>query len=398
MNIFVIICEYNPFHSGHLYQINIAKRDGGTVVCIMSGNFVQRGDTALLSKYARAESAVLCGADLVLELPLAYCSASAERFAAGGIGIANALGLEGTLLFGSEGGDISAIDRAATRLLSPEFTGELSRRVKGSGRGYAQIRHDIYSSLYGDDEGLLSSPNNILAVEYVKALYTSSSRLKPMTIKREGAGYHDKELSDMASATAIRSLVMQGRLEDARGVMPQQSYEILRREYGAGRISELRNAQTAVIHTLRWMDEAFLSQIADISGGLEERIRSAAYSAVSLEGLYSLCAAKNYTSSRIRRAVLAAVNGVTKQDVLRTPSHTVLLAASEKGCELLGKVRRSASIPIITKPAHALRLHGQAREDFEKGARADAFYGLTLAERQSAVSVWERGPFIEHAY
>ncbi|MHC1695813.1 MAG: nucleotidyltransferase family protein [Eubacteriales bacterium] len=394
MNSFVIICEYNPFHNGHLYQINIARRDCDAVVCIMSGNFVQRGDTALLTKYARAESAVRCGADLVLELPLAYCSASAERFASGGVGIADALGLQGSLLFGSECGDIGAIELAASRLLSPEFTHELSQRVKGSGQGYARIRHELYSSMYGDDGGLLSSPNNILALEYVKALRSSSSRLVPVTIKREGAGYHETQLSDMASATAIRALVTKGRIEDARGVMPPESYEILSREHEAGGISELSRAEAVVIHALRGMDESYLSQIADISGGLEGRILNAARKAVSLEELYSLCAAKNYTSSRIRRAVLAAVNGVTKQDVLRAPSHTVLLAASKRGCELLGSVRKSASIPVITKPAHAGRLRGQAREDYEKGARADAFFALTLRTRQSAAAVWEKGPFI----
>ena len=181
-----VICEYNPFHRGHEYQINAIKNSGSYVVCIMSGGFVQRGGPALYDKYVRAEAAVRMGADLVVELPFPYCSSAAEFFAKGGVALADSLGLIDELCFGSESGDIVQLETAVSNITSPRLAEEMKKAradKNNKDKSFAVLRQEAYGALFGDGFPLL--PNDILGVEYIKALNELKSSIRPVTYKRE---------------------------------------------------------------------------------------------------------------------------------------------------------------------------------------------------------------------
>ena len=223
MQVAGIITEYNPLHSGHVHLMEEVRRLLGpetAVVCVMSGNFVQRGDFAIVGKHARARAAVESGMDLVLELPLPWAVASAERFADGGVQVLLGTGLVSHIAFGSECGDADALERAAKALLSPELGGFVRRELT-RGDSYAAARQRaLRAMLPTEDAALLESPNNILGVEYCKALLRRDSAIRPLTVRRRGTGYHGTELEGgVASATMVRSLLRNGERERALDLM-----------------------------------------------------------------------------------------------------------------------------------------------------------------------------------
>jgi len=369
-----VICELNPLHMGHRALFRQAKRVSEGVVCILSGNFVQRGEPAVLDKWARCRLALENGADLVLELPLPWACAGAERFAAGGVRLAAALGNVDFLIFGSENPDISAIRKIAEALLSPEFSARLAAFPDG-GETFARRREAVLADMLGPEVlPFLRSPNSILGIEYTKALLRESAPITPLAFPRLGAG-HDQtaETGEFRSAGELRELLRAGRELD--GLAPESTVSLLRELKTQGKCpADIRYAERAVLCKLRSMDAAALAALPDVSEGLENRLYNAARQARSLEEFYALAKSKRYTHARLRRLALYAFLGVTKA-LPDFPPYLRVLGMNSVGAHIIREA--GSAIPPAFRPADVKKLGGDALRVFELEARADDLYALS---------------------
>jgi len=378
LNIAGIVAEYNPLHTGHLYHLNKTREllgEDTAIVCVMSGNFTQRGDFAIFEKHARAEAAVLCGADLVLELPLPWAVSSAESFAFGAVSILNALGIVTHISFGSEIGCVEPLSRAADFLVSGH-SDELIRKELNKGVSFAHARQAAALSALGDDAHILRSPNNILGVEYIKALKKLNSSIRPITFKRAGAGHDSEEIDKTASASKLRSMIRNG--ENAFEFIPEAAAQVYRREIDAGRGPVfIENCEEAILAVLRRMSSEELCAFDGGGEGLGDRL----YKAVaepSLSSVYESAKTKRYALSRIRRLVLRAYLGIAPV-FPKSPPYAKILALGERGRLLLKSA--SENFPLITKPAAGKFLKGEARRVFELEARATDLYVLAYPKQ-----------------
>lgn len=333
-----IICEYNPFHTGHKYHIEHIKKDFDAVICIMSGSFVQRGGVAIYDKWSRAKSALENGADLVLELPVLYALSSAEGFAEGGIRILDATGVVDALCFGSESGDISELTACAKALLSE--TPEISQKIKAlmnEGLPYAKARAGAYEGIL--DANLLAQPNNILAIEYIKAILKSGSNIKPITLKRKGAGYHDEEVIDgFASASLLREKIRGG--EDVSTFTP---YDLL-----ASVTYDVNRLTSAFKYKLRTEGEDAFSGISDMEPGLANRFLNE-LDRDTIAEIVDAVKTKRYAHTRLRRIVAKVLLGLTEDT--KSPDYIRVLGMNNKGKELLSEMREKSRFPIVNKVA-----------------------------------------------
>ncbi|MBR5343117.1 MAG: nucleotidyltransferase family protein [Oscillospiraceae bacterium] len=372
MSVIGIVAEYNPFHGGHLHHIEQSRAlagEGSTVVCALSGDFVQRGEAAVFSKYARAEAAVRCGADLVVELPLPWCLSSAEGFARGAVSLLGELGCT-HLSFGSEAGDTEKLKRLAELLLRPELNERVARELKlDPGLSYAAARQRAAESVIGEDAALLSSPNNILAVEYLKTLLTDYPDINPLTVKRTGGG-HD----GAGSALELRERLRAG--EDVLPELPPEAAEVFRRETGAGRVCAARgNIELALLSRLRALPLSAFELLPDAADGLGRRLYQAVSEEPTLDAVLAAAKTRRYAMSRIRRMLCCAALGVEEGMAAGKPPYARVLAASARGCAHLRSLRGSA-LPIIMKPAALREIGGEALRCFELGAAAHDLFVL----------------------
>lgn len=378
-----VIAEYNPPHTGHAYMISELRRRCGeaTFVAVMSGNFVERGSAAVLNKYARAKAAMAIGADLVLSLPFPWCCASAEFFARAGVAIAGALAAslpddEHILAFGSECGDIKAITLTGSRLASAEFREKLAALPSSerTARGIIQT----YSEMYPDGtEELLASPNNTLAVEYMRAIYELGANLTPVTVKRLGAAHDTDEKSVHPSASYVRECIYAKK--DITGLVPDAVLDVLTEEFSRYGAARDENYGDAVLGILRMLAPENADTFAECAGGVGRRLVFSARSASSLSELLSLAATKQYTNARLRRAAIFACLGVTADDLRELPGYTSVLAANEKGTSALREFGKRADFMILTKSADAeKKLNATAKRQFDVDSRADALYTLAF--------------------
>ena len=396
MKIAGIVAEYNPFHNGHEAHIRTTRamlgEDTG-IVCCMSGDFVQRGEAAQWSKLARAESAVRCGADLVFELPIQWSLSSAEGFARGAVGLLDSLGVVDYLSFGSECGDVEALERVAEALLDPALDA-LIREGLQSGESYAAVRQSALEGRIGGEAKLLEAPNNILAVEYIKALYDLGSRIVPVTVRREGA-LHDRAASGrIRSAGELRTMTAAGR--PIAEFMPSGAAKVLGRERGAGRGPVLmRNLEPALLSRLRMLGKADFAALPDASEGLENRLL-AAMEEVTLDGVLAAAKSKRYALSRLRRMCMCACTGVKAGMNEGTPPYARLLAVSVRGREILRLAEGRSRVPVITKSAMGRKLPRDARECFELNARAHDLFVLGMPEinERRGGGDWRATPFV----
>lgn len=388
-----IICEYNPMHSGHAHQLRVARDVGADcIVLVMSGSFTERGEFAVLDKYARAEMALRAGADLVLELPYPFSAGSAEYFATAGVGILSRLSVD-TLCFGSETGDGAFLERAAETALSDSFRAAFSEAGK-SGVGSAAAYFNLLSAHMGVSD---FGSNDVLGVEYLKALRTLRSSVKPLVIRREGSAYHAADVTKgmHPSATAIRNALFSAdsaECADAYECFSGLSAEVtasFRRAVvrGAAPVRP-ENASAAILGFYRMHTPEDLCGIAEMHGGLAERICRAAREATDLSTFYTLAATKKYTDSRVRRAILYGMTGVTEEDLKAAPAYVNLLGASDVGRTFLSEYRRKkdADLPVITRPAAILDSEANAtfRRQAELQLRAEALYTLAFPMPQAA--------------
>lgn len=303
-----IIAEYNPFHRGHAWQIRRLRQQLGedtAVVAVMSGNVVQRGDFAILGKHPRAEAALLGGVDLVLELPAAWSSATAEQFAWGGVSLLAASGVVTHLVFGSEWGELAPLEQAAACLDSEAYQ-QCLRRLLGEGMTFAAARERAAAELIGGAAACLGQPNNNLAVEYLRALNALGRPMEPVTFPRVGAGHDSGELGEYSSASAVRAAILAGGSWES--LLPESTAAVVRREMAAGRAPvSMASCERAVLARLRCMEAAAFLPYDGGGEGLYHRVYDGVRRSATPEALLAEVKTKRYTAARIRRMVLAAV-------------------------------------------------------------------------------------------
>lgn len=344
-----IIAEYNPFHNGHLYQIEEAKKKTGAqyVVGIISGNFVQRGNTSLVNKWVKAQMALENGVDIVLELPTIYSVSSAENFAEGAIKILDSLKIVDTLCFGTETTDFAALNNIANVLYNEprEYVAILNCELK-KGLSYPKARENALMMYLNDIKryaNMMLSPNNILGVEYLKALKKLKSEMKPFSIERKKVYYNDDKIVDeFASSTAIRKLVLAEQYDDLRKVMPRNAYLLLKEEIRKGNyVLDLVKYEKEVIYMLRRMSAREIAELPDVTEGLENVIKHAAESCNNLIELVNIIKSKRYTQTRIQRILLYTLLGITKKDMQNAKKVTPyarVLGFNAKGKQMLADI------------------------------------------------------------
>lgn len=391
-----IITEYNPLHHGHAFLLAEARRLLGPetgIICVMSGNYVQRGDFAIAGKRARAAAAVRSGADLVLELPVPWALSSAEGFAAGAVETLKATGVVTHLVFGSEGGDAAPLARCAGALCSEDFPKALREELKRGDSFPAARQRALRRLVSEEDAAALSRPNDTLGVEYCKAL--RGSGIRPVAVLRRGAGHGEEAAGNgLASASAIRALLRRGEEEAALPLMAPAMASAYRAEREAGRApAALENCERAVLARLRFLEEADWAALDGGNEGLYRRFARAAGSAGSLAELLETVKTKRYPLARLRRTVFRAYLGLPPGPP-EGPAYLRVLAANSRGTALLAGMRKTAALPVLTKPAAVRRLSEEAQRLFGLEARADRLYALACPDPAAVSDAWRTGPAI----
>ena len=355
-----VIAEYNPFHNGHLYHIARSKQETGAeyVIAVISGNFVQRGNTSLINKWQKAKMALLNGVDLVIELPTIYSISSAENFAEGAIKIFNSLGIVDTISFGMETNDISTLNNIANVLYNEpkEYITLLSHELK-KGNSFPKARENALLMYLNDIKryaNVLSGANNILGIEYLKAMRKTKSTITPIGIKREKVLYNDNYIVDeFASATAIRKMLITKQLNDISKVMPKNSYLLLGEELKNGHYCvDLSRFEKEIIYNLRKMKVEDIAKLPDVSEGLENSIKNAVDSCNTLEELINIVKTKRFTQTRIQRILLYALLDINKKQMETSKKITPyvrILGFNNNGKELISEMMNfNPKLNIVT--------------------------------------------------
>lgn len=365
-----IIAEFNPLHTGHKRLIDYAHTLGDTVICAISGNFVQRGDVAILSKTQRAKFALLCGADIVAEMPVLWSMSTAQNFALCGVWQLYNLGCQ-KIVFGSECGDIDALENAANVLNSDDFYSKVIEKSK-SGITFAVAREQAAAEL-GVDFTLLRGANNNLGVEYILAAKKLNLPIEFCTIKRLGAGHDSNEIDDgFVSSSFIRTELLKGNIGYTERFMPREVRGIINSE----NIADINKLEIAILSTLRTKTSEDFKTLPDISEGLENKIYFSVRTATSLDELYNSIKTKRYTLARIRRLVLSAFLGFDNRFFMTTPPYVRVLGFSEQGLAHLKTPQ--GIIPVITRALQIKQLDSDAQAVFEAECRATDIYNLAF--------------------
>jgi len=398
-----IISEYNPFHLGHEYQIRKIREDFGPdteIIAIMSGNFTQRGEIAIADKYLRAEWAVLGGVNLVLELPFPYSMASAEIFARSAVSIIDSLRTVDYISFGSESGNSDELQKIADNMLTEEYKEAFSLLAasdEAKNYGYPTLCELAYKKAFSSDISNVFEPNNILAIEYIKAIATLGSKIKIHTVKRLGAAYNARELNDapFASAMSIRAALRRNdtsfyeKLPEA--VRASFSEKLSENEFPC----DEDKLSAAVISHFRLNTRNDGELIFDVGGGLYHRLKNASIEATDIQSLVSDSETKKFTNARIRRGMWYSFFGVTSSTVKELPRFSQVLAFDKRGRALLKSIKVKSDFPLITKPS--------ATESLDKAALGqknyldviDSVFQLTKPKNVSGANALMQRPFVK---
>lgn len=374
MKIIGLTAEYNPFHRGHARQLRMIRERFGedcAVVCVLSGNFVQRGEPALFEEHARAGAALRCGADLVLELPLNFALSSAQGFAFGAVSVLDALGCVDSLVFGSECASLKTLNAVTELLARPEFPA-LLREALSSGAGFAAARQAAAERLAGGAVPALRERNDILGVAYLEALKKRHSGMEPCPLPRDPA---------FPAASALRSR------PDFLAELPGPAAERFRVETEAGRGPvTAAGLELALLSRLRFLPEEARHALPDAAEGLENRLFAAVRDSGGWEELISRCTTKRYPSSRVRRMLLSAALGLTAETAAAPPEYLRVLGLTRRGAEVLHAA--SPTLPVLTRTAA-----GKKYPMLRLEAAAYGLYSLGFSpERRGAGEFWRFGP------
>ncbi|MCH5303716.1 MAG: nucleotidyltransferase [Ruminococcus sp.] len=363
-----IICEYNPFHNGHKYQIeNIKKHSDNAITAIMSGSFTQRGDIAIIDKFKRAEVAIKNGVDLVVELPTVYACSSANCFAKAGVRIAGAIGCTDELCFSVEDYNPELLIEVAEKFEEEDFNEEIKLNMQ-NGDYYPQAVEKAFKKLYSNElSDIVTKPNNILAIEYLKAL--KGTDIKPYIIERVGIGHDSSECTEnMASASNIRKMILKG--EKTESFIPKPTPDF---SYPA----DIKRLEKIILYKLRTMTANDFAELSDVSEGLENRILNSVRNSNSVEEIIDDIKTKRYTHARIRRIIIGALLNIKADMPKRNVPYLRVLAFNEKGEKLLSEIKKSGNLPLITNVSDGYKsLDENAREIFDIDLLASDIYSL----------------------
>ena len=390
-----IIAEYNPFHNGHAYHIQKTKEQTGAdfVVAVITGNFTQRGNTSVINKWEKAKMAINGGVDLVIELPTIYSISSAENFSSGAIKILNNIGIVDSISFGMEADDISSLNNIANVLLSEpqEYTSLLKAELQ-KGSSYPKAR-EIALMMYLNDikrySNILNGSNNILAIEYLKALKKQRSNLIPIGVKREKVYYNSTKIIDeYASATGIRSLLLRNQLEEIRKVVPSTTLSILLNNIREGTyVLDLTAYGAEILYKLRTMSIQEIANLPDVLEGLENLIKDVSNKTNNLIDLINGIKSKRYTQTRIQRILLYALLGITKKDMeysKKIVPYVRILGCSENGKILLSQINNKAKIITSLKKFEKTNKNKKIARMLEIDKKATNIY--TLGYKRNSVA------------
>lgn len=391
MRVCGIVAEYNPFHNGHKYQIEKIKEETNcdAVVAVMSGNFIQRGLPALFDKWTRTKMALQNGVDLVIELPVYYAVSSAEYFATGSVSTLNALGVINDICFGANTTDLDTLKRIANVLfLEPEGFKRLLHSELKHGASFPIARSNAlknflkkeYDAKYIAD--ILLDSNNILAIEYLKALQYLNSDINPLIIKRKGGSYNSLEIIDnICSATAIREKLLKNDIEDLSEVMPENCYSLIDSEIINGKSPMyINNFEREILYSLRKSTTEDLLKLNDVSEGLENTLKKVSNEKFTLDEFVDEMKSKRYTKTRVQRLALNSLLEIKKVDV-EAYKHNVqyirVLGFNQTGEKLLGKIHNTAKLPIITNLPKFMKIATETQKKMlEKDILATNIYTL----------------------
>lgn len=382
MEITAIICEYNPFHNGHMYQIQQARKNGAThIVAIMSGNFVQRGELAFIDKHLRAEIAIKCGADLVIELPVPYSVSSAELFARGAVHIINSIGCVDALSFGSESGDIELLKLAA-QASKEACDRKKFKELLSSGISYPSAIHMIIKeSCEPKVAQLFESPNNTLAIEYIKALDNINSNILPKTIERKSVDHDSYNPSDkFASASLLRKNVSCG--EDISYYVPKTCLDILEKAVEGGAVTSQSELDNLIRYKILTTSKLEFTQIPDASEGLCDRLISSAKKFATSQEIITNAKTKCFTMARIRRVICYLLLGVKMSDFKILPSYARILGFNDRGIEILSIAKKSSSIPVLSSLSQIYRLGDKEKRFVQLDELSSQIFSMALKDKK----------------
>ncbi len=365
--IVAIITEYNPFHNGHKYQIDKIREEmpNATIIAIMSGNTVQRGNFAFCNKYARAKMAIECGVDAVFELPFPYSCSTAEIFANAGVEIANRMGAT-HLYFGIESDSINELEKMAEAIDSEAFEKTFNNLSKEKNSSYLNLKEKALRKM-GFKLSVL--PNDILAIEYIRAIKSRQTPMEYRAIKRIGAKYKDKEICDIMSASAIREEFYKNNNIFS---IPKEAIEIIKKEAETGKINDINTTNRFLhLYTVLTGPQSF-EEAFDVPNGMGYFICDFAKNCKKSESFTENISTKAYTTARLKRAILYTLFNVKSMD--KEPKYTVLLGANNKGKAILKKNKKTEKFTIITKPSDIKKLSKEDVEKYERAMKVDLFY------------------------
>lgn len=375
-----IVAEFNPLHSGHALLMKRAREMGFThIAVVMSGNYTQRGEAAVMLKEARVREALLCGADLVLELPCAYAVSSAKNFAFGAVSILDSLGCLDSLVFGSESADTEKLVSCSEKLKELDGSDILNEKLS-LGVSFPKA---LSLALDGKFSDIISNPNDTLGLEYISALNKIGSKIKPFAIKREGA-WHDKKACEKnglltASASEIRRMILNKSIDEACKYMPENAAKILKNEIELSRAPfNYERASLLMLAKLRTLKKEDYKKLPDVCEGLENRLFEAAKTSSTIEDFCMSVKSKRYTLSRIRRIALCAYLGIEKSFSASKPPYLRVLGFNKRGVKLLAEAKKNAALPIVSRCADIKELDRCSQKLFELECRATDLYTLCL--------------------
>ena len=365
-NIIGVAAEYNPFHLGHALQLEKSKEilPDAAVICVMSGDFVQRGDAAIFPKHLRAEAAVRSGADLVLELPLPWCLSSAEGFSRGMVSLLKNTGVVTHMSFGSECGNVEALQAISDAMATSAYQTALREQLE-TGISYAAARQLALERL-GMNAAALEGPNDLLGIEYLNAIRDLEANVTTIAIPRTGAGHDQTGEGPYRSASEIRERLRIG--EDVSAFVPTAVDPI--------HLPDSKRLELAILSRLQMLPRSAFADAPGAGEGLDNLLYKAVHTESTLDAVCMAAKSKRYALSRIRRMALSAALGITKADASGLPPYLRVLAANDVGRALLHAMKNTANLPILTKPAAANDLPDAAKRIFELTSAAHDFYLL----------------------
>ena len=381
MSIAGIIAEFNPLHNGHKYLINKAKPDGNVVVCTISGNFVQRGDCAILPKNERAKCALLAGADIIAEIPSAWSLSTAQNFALAGVSQLSALGID-CLYFGSECGDEELLCKISDATNTPEYNSYIKENLN-SGKTFAKLREEAVEQIIGKDASILSNPNDALAVEYINATKRLNLDIKFKAVKRQGAGHNDIVSSDgYSSSTLLRNALRNHDIDYVEKFVPNEVFDLIIKSPKA----DIKRLEVAVLARIKQLSLDEIKKLPDISEGLDNLLYKSIKYCYSLDDLYDSLKSKRYTLARIRRIILYAFLGIDESSFLKEPPYVRLLGFTDAGAKSLPSTARK---PIVTKVSQIMELDDVSKRVFKQENRISEVYSLSLDNPADFVSEYK---------